>query len=50
MAKAIIARRKGDEYQARVFWSHALKLRTDDHVELVEFESDQVSFMDDVLV
>ena len=50
MAKAIVARRKGDEYQAKVFWLEVLKLRTDDHVESVTMESDQVSFVDDVVV
>ncbi len=50
MAKSIVARRKGDEYQARVFWLKLLKLRTDDHVESVTLESDQVSFVDDVVI
>ena len=50
MAKSIVARRKGDEYQAKVFWLKLLKLRTDDHVESVTLESDQVSFVDDVVV
>ena len=50
MAKSIVARRKGDEYQAKVFWLKLLKLRTDGHVESVTLESDQVSFVDDVVV
>ena len=50
MAKAIIARRKGDEYQARFFWLKLLELRTNDYVESVTLESDQVSFVDDVVV
>jgi len=50
MAKSIIARRQGDEYQARVFWLYALQLLTNDYVESVIFESDQVSFMDDLVV
>ena len=50
MAKAIIARRKGDEYQARFFWLKLLELRTNDYVGSVTLESDQVSFVDDVVV
>ena len=50
MAKAIVARRKGDEYQARFFWLKLLELRTNDYVESVTLESDQVSFVDDVVV
>ncbi len=50
MAKSIDARRKGDEYQARFFWLKLLELRTDDYVESVTFESDEVSFVDDIVV
>ncbi|MGD0337611.1 MAG: SAVED domain-containing protein [Bacteroidota bacterium] len=50
MAKSIIARRKGDEYQARVFWLELLKLRTSDIVDSVTFESEGLSFIDDVVV
>ena len=50
MAKANIPRRKGDEYQARFFWLKLLELRTDDHIESVTFESDEASFVDDVVV
>ncbi len=50
MAKAIAARRKGDEYQARVFWLKLLDLRTNDYVKSVTLESDRVSFVDDVVV
>ena len=50
MAKAIAARRKGDEYQARVYWQKLLKLRTSNYVESVTLESDRVSFVDDVVV
>ena len=50
MAKAIIARRRGDEYQARVFWLKLLELRTNDYVQSVTLESDKVSFVDDVVV
>lgn len=50
MAKQIAARRKGDAYQARVFWLKLLEMRTDDYIESVTFESTQVSFVDDVVV
>ena len=50
MAKAIAARRNGDEYQARVFWLKLLKLRTSNYVKSVTLESDRVSFVDDVVV
>ena len=50
MAKAIAARRKGDEYQARVFWLKLLDLRTSDYVKSVTLESDLASFVDDVVV
>lgn len=50
MAKSIAARRNGDEYQARVFWLKLLELRNGDYVESVTLESDQVSFVDDVVV
>ena len=50
MAKAIAARRNGDEYQARVFWLKLLELRTNDYVKSVTLESDHVSFVDDVVV
>lgn len=50
MAKAIAARRKGDEYQARVFWLKLLDLRTNDYVKSVTLESDLASFVDDVVV
>ena len=50
MAKAIAARRKGDAYQARVFWLKLLELRTSDYVKSVTLESDRVSFVDDVVV
>ena len=50
MAKSIVARRKGDEYQARFFWLKLLELRTENYVESVTLESDQVSFVDDVVV
>ena len=50
MAKAITARRKGDEYQARVFWLKLFDLRTNDYVKSVTLESDLASFVDDVVV
>jgi hypothetical protein len=50
MARAISARRKGDEYQARFAWIQLLKMRTDDFIHSVTFESDEISFVDDVIV
>jgi hypothetical protein len=50
MAKAISARRQGDEYQARWFWIHLLGLRINDYVESVCLESDRISFVDDIVV
>ena len=50
MAKAIAARRKGDAYQARVFWLKLLELRTSNYVKSVTLESDRVSFVDDIVV
>lgn len=52
MAKGIKARRKGDAYQSRVFWVHALQMATgtSGDIESVAFELDDVSFMDDVIV
>jgi hypothetical protein len=52
MAKGIKARRKGDAYQSRLFWVHALQMRTgtSGDIETVAFEFDDVSFMDDLVV
>lgn len=50
MAKQIAARRKGDAYQARVFWLKLLEMRTGDYIESVTFESTPVPFVDDVVV
>jgi len=50
MAKAIGARRQGDEYQARVFWHYLLKLRTGDLVKSVCLDSDGITFVDDVVI
>lgn len=50
MAKSVIPRRKGDEYQARFFWLKLLELKTDDYIKSVTFESDEVPFVDDVVV
>ncbi|MFZ5909850.1 MAG: hypothetical protein ACOYYU_07540 [Chloroflexota bacterium] len=41
MAKAVIPRRQGDEFQALFFWSQAIKLLTDENVNKVTFESDR---------
>ena len=50
MTKAIVAPIKGYTYQARVFWLKLLELRTNDYVECVTLESNQVPFVDDVVV
>ena len=50
MAKVNIPRRNGDDYQARFFWLKLLELGTDDHIKSVTFESNEVSFVDDVVV
>lgn len=50
MAKTIIPQRKGYEYQARFLWLKLLELRTYNHIESVTFESNEVSFVDDVVV
>jgi len=50
MAKAIAARRQGDEYQALFYWLHLVQLRCSDYIETVCLDSDRVSFVDDVEV
>ncbi len=50
MAKAIISRRQGDEFQAIFFWDQLANLLIDDRVKRVIFESDQRIFVDDVVV
>lgn len=50
MAKSIAARRRGDNYQARFLWLNLLKMRTSDFISSIEFESDRISFVDDVIV
>lgn len=50
MAKAIIARQDGDRYQARLFWYYLAQLRTDDFIESVCIESDNIRFVDDLTV
>ena len=50
MAKSTIVPRRGLQYQARVAWLKLLELRTNDYVESVTFEDNEVSFLDDVVV
>ncbi len=50
MAKAIIARQDGDRYQARLFWCYLTKLRTNDFFESVYLETDDIRFVDDIVV
>lgn len=51
MAKAIIARQQGDQYQARFFWLHACRLfQPHTKVVRVGYEVDQPRGFDDVVV
>ncbi|MCZ7547682.1 MAG: SAVED domain-containing protein [Anaerolineales bacterium] len=52
MAKSVIARRQGDEYQALFFWTQLMKLLVESSpaVRKVTFESHQRIFVDDVFV
>ena len=50
MAKAVISRRQGDEFQAIFFWKQLVNLLIDDSVKKVTFESDQRIFVDDIVV
>jgi len=50
VVRSIAPRQKGDEYQALIYWFHLCQLRTNDYVETVCIEHDQVSFVDDVVV
>lgn len=51
MAKQVIPRQQGDDYQARVFWLNACKLLIDKSgVVKVDYESLEVPFFDDVVV
>ena len=51
MAKQVVARQQGDDYQARWFWLQACSL-LDDHsrVELVVYEDTEVKAFDDIVV
>jgi len=50
MAKAVNARRQGDEYQALFFWKQLVRLLTEDVVKTVTFESHKHNYVDDVYV
>lgn len=50
MAKSVIARRQGDEFQALFFWKQLVNLLIDETLKQVTFESDQQIFVDDVVV
>lgn len=50
MSNVIPPRRKGDAYQSKFFWLKLLELKVDDHIASVTFESNEVSFVDDVVV
>ncbi len=50
MAKTVIPRRQGDEFQAVFFWKHLVGLLIEDNLKRVTFESHQQIFVDDVIV
>ena len=51
MAQAIAARRRGDDFQARMFWVHALDLlKPDSHVVRVAYETTCPKGFDDILI
>jgi hypothetical protein len=50
MAKAVSARKQGDEYQALFFWKQLIRLLTEDVVKTVTFESYEHKYIDDVYV
>ncbi|MFT3895280.1 MAG: SAVED domain-containing protein [Anaerolineales bacterium] len=50
MAKAISARRQGDEFQALFFWKQLIYLLIDDNLKRITFESDRQIFVDDLVV
>lgn len=50
MAKAVSARRQGDEFQAMFFWNQLVNVLVDKNVNVVTFESDQRIFVDDIVV
>jgi len=50
MAKAVTARRQGDEFQALFFWNQLIRLLTEDNIKSVTFEHYKPMFVDDVVV
>ncbi|MEQ8191412.1 MAG: SAVED domain-containing protein [Candidatus Eremiobacterota bacterium] len=50
MARCIVARQKGDSYQALFFWRKLIKLRINDYFKSVTLDSDKISFVDDIIV
>ena len=50
MAKAVSARRQGDEFQSIFFWNQLVNILIDENIKVVTFESDERIFVDDVIV
>ena len=50
MSKAVIARQKGDAYQAKFFWLKACDILTDDSAERICWEMDDAGGFDDVVL
>ena len=51
MSNAISALKKGNEYQALVFWKYAAKmLQEDSEIDKVCYEYDEVKSFDDVVI
>ena len=49
MAKAVVARQHGDEYQQLVFWKYALKMLSGSYdIENIKYEDEKVKSYDDV--
>ena len=51
MAKAVAARRFGDEYQQLVFWKYALRMLSGNYeIENIKYEDESVKSFDDVVI
>ena len=51
MAKAVVARQFGDEYQQLVFWKYALRMLSGNYeIDNIRYEDDSVKSYDDVVI
>lgn len=50
MAKQIVARQRGDEYQQLVFWKYALNMLYQNDIKEICYEDDEVKSFDDIVV